>query len=80
MPIGPHGELVISTLREYAESYRLHVYCPSCGHKTDLDAEAAASAAGWDAELSTIHARLRCSQCGHRPAKIQILNRDSYTP
>lgn len=80
MPIGPRGELIISTLREYAKNYRLHAYCPKCDHKTDLDAEALAAVAGWDTPLHDIHPRLRCSVCGHRPPKMQILTRGGFTP
>jgi hypothetical protein len=58
----------------YAENYTLQARCrrPFCEHRRELHFALLAKAFGPDAKLGVIGARMRCSKCGFRGARIEV--------
>lgn len=54
-----------TTLRDYAERFRLHVHCPACGHQSPLNLMKWAQLVGWNTPLETLRHSLRCAECGN---------------
>ncbi len=54
-----------TTLRDYAERFRLHVRCPACNTEAPLNLMKWAQLVGWDTLLETLRHSLRCGGCGN---------------
>ncbi|MDH5256053.1 MAG: hypothetical protein OEW72_09085 [Gammaproteobacteria bacterium] len=54
-----------TTLRDYADRFRLHVHCPACNHQSPLNLMKWAQLAGWNTPLETLRHALRCGECGN---------------
>jgi hypothetical protein len=57
---------VVKKLNDHFGQYAIHVRCKSCNHGREIQPVALARIFGWDAELSVILRRMRCSKCGRR--------------
>jgi hypothetical protein len=66
------GEIRIETLRDHAQLYRLHAYCPYCRHSAWLNPMRVARLVGWDAPVRLFGKALRCSRCGARGCCVTI--------
>lgn len=54
-----------TTLRDYADRFRLHVHCPACNHQSPLNLMRWAQLVGWNTPLETLRHALRCGECGN---------------
>lgn len=54
-----------TTLRDYAERFRLHVHCPACNFEAPLNLMRWAQLVGWNTPLETLRHSLRCGACGN---------------
>jgi hypothetical protein len=61
----PRPPLTVTKLADNFGQYVIHINCP-CGHTRTARPQTFAALAGWDALLSDVVKRLRCSQCGKR--------------
>ena len=53
--------------------YQLYLRCASCGHERQSYPHTLANFSGWDATLSQIEKRLRCSKCGQKSCHIRAV-------
>lgn len=54
-----------TTLRDYAERFRVYVHCPACTETQPLNLMRWAQLVGWNTPLATLHHSLRCVACGN---------------
>lgn len=54
-----------TTLRDYAERFRVHMHCPACGQQAPLNLMRWAQLVGWNTPLETLRHSLRCPDCGN---------------
>jgi len=61
-------------LRLFERDFRLYACCEhaGCAHRRELGVSLLVRAFGRDAKLGSIAARLRCSNCGARGARIEV--------
>lgn len=64
----------LTTLRDYAVRYSLHIFCPACRHHAVLNAMQAAQVAGWYVTLPDLKAALRCSRCATKGAEVRVVH------
>jgi len=58
-----YAPVSFDTLRDHA-LYQLYADCAECHYRVRLNVMQIARQAGWDTPLATIHAALRCPDCG----------------
>jgi hypothetical protein len=56
----------IKKLSDRFADYTLRIRCQKCGHERTAEPHALAKLLGWEATLTTVAARLRCSKCNVR--------------
>jgi hypothetical protein len=61
----PRSPLTVDRLADHFGQYVLILKC-ACGHSRIAQPQTLARLAGWDALLTEVVRRLRCSQCGKR--------------
>jgi hypothetical protein len=61
----PRQPLTVVRLADHFGQYVLTLTC-ACGHSRTAQPKTLAALAGWDALLTDVVRRLRCSQCGKR--------------
>jgi hypothetical protein len=61
----PRQQLTVVRLADHFGQYVLILTC-ACGHSRTAQPKTLAALAGWDALLTDVVRRLRCSQCGKR--------------
>jgi hypothetical protein len=61
----PRPSLTVVKLSDHFEQYVLLLKC-ECGHTRTAQPKTLAGLAGWDALLTDVVKRLRCSHCGRR--------------
>jgi hypothetical protein len=61
----PRQPLTVVRLADHFGQYIITIKC-ECGHARQARPRTFAALAGWDALLSDVVKRLRCSQCGKR--------------
>jgi hypothetical protein len=63
---------VITRLSDYFGRYVIDVRCRVCAHARKLTPQALADIVGWDAPLSDVSARLRCSKCRAKDLSVLV--------
>jgi hypothetical protein len=61
----PRPPLTVVRLSDHFGQYVLLLKC-ECGHRRTAQPQTLAALAGWDAVLTDVVKRLRCSKCGKR--------------
>jgi len=67
----PRPPLTVVKLSDHFGQYRLVIECV-CGHVRLARPETLARIAGWDADLTIVARRLRCSKCGARQCSVAV--------
>jgi hypothetical protein len=67
----PRPSLTVVKLSDHFGQYVLVLKC-ECGHTRIAQPQTLAALAGWDAALSDVVKRLRCSQCGRRLCNVIV--------
>jgi hypothetical protein len=62
----------IKQLNDHLGRYVIQVQCRGCAHEREIRPVALARIVGWDAELSRVIPRMRCSQCGKKNCDVRI--------
>jgi hypothetical protein len=62
----------IKQLNDQLGRYVIHVQCRVCSHARDIRPLVLARICGWDAELSRVIPRMRCSQGGKKNCDVKI--------
>jgi len=65
-----HTPIIINTLGQWADDFRVWVFC--CNRAVELDLPALAERHGRDMPIDTFRERLRCRFCGRRNPEIRI--------
>jgi hypothetical protein len=58
-----HLPAPIKKLSDRFADYLLRIKCRKCGHERVTEPHALAKLLGWECQLTTVAARLRCSEC-----------------
>jgi hypothetical protein len=69
--IPPRPSLTIVKLADNFGQYVVAIRC-ECGHSREARPQTLAALAGWDALLSDVIKRLRCSKCGRRKCSATV--------
>ena len=63
-----------ATLQNLTDNgYGLTVCCSGCHRFSDLDVDQLVKRYGHDMELPTIGQSARCTECGHKGARVQVV-------
>jgi hypothetical protein len=67
----PRPTFTVVKLSDHFGQYVLTIVCP-CGHTRTANPETLARFAGWDATLSEVIKRMRCSKCGAHDCRVTV--------
>ena len=65
----------VTRLSDEFGDYLLSVRCRKCQHRRTVDPHSLAQIVGWNAQLSIVALRLRCSKCSARNCEITTMRR-----
>ena len=63
----------VEKLSDEFGQYDLILKCGACGHERRIVPKSRANVCGWEANLSDVTRRLRCSKCGERQCIVKAL-------
>jgi hypothetical protein len=66
-------EFRIDKLSDEFGQYLLILKCAECGHERASDPHTLGRLCGWDAKLTDVAKRLRCSKCGRKKCTLRAI-------
>jgi hypothetical protein len=66
-------EFQIDKLSDEFGQYQLILKCAECGHERSSDPHTLGRLCGWDAKLSDVAKRMRCSKCGKKKCTLRAI-------
>jgi hypothetical protein len=63
----------IEKLSDEFGQYLLIIRCTACGHERSSDPHILGKLCGWDAKLTDVARRMRCSKCGKKQCKLRAI-------